>query len=169
VGQRLREAGDGQTGRSGAVGDRLNGFWGTETRAARAGGYLARQDLRKKPIYLRKEFPPCREPTPSGSLSRGVYLIGQGVLRVADADDAVSWGPGLRWGIMGPSLLWRIGGDAGFHGTPHGPDGWLDENSRNPDITPDLKRTITEGVVQEAESFCRATREGRKRVVAWTS
>ena len=71
VGQRLREAGDGQTGRSGAVGDRLNGFWGTETRAARAGGYLARQDLRKKPIYLRKEFPPCREPTPSGSLSRG--------------------------------------------------------------------------------------------------
>ena len=116
-----------------------------------------------------KNFHPVANRLQAALYREVVYLIGQGVLRAADADDAVSWGPGLRWGIMGPSLLWRIGGDAGFHGTPYGPDGWLDENSRNPDITPDLKRTITEGVVQEAESFCRATREGRKRVVAWTS
>ncbi len=41
------------------------------------------------------------------------YLIEQGVLSVADADDAVSWGPGLRWAVMGPSLQWHLGGGAG--------------------------------------------------------
>ena len=42
-----------------------------------------------------------------------LYLIEQGVLSVADADDAVSWGPGLRWGVMGPSLQWHLAGGAG--------------------------------------------------------
>ena len=42
-----------------------------------------------------------------------MYLIQQGVLSVADADDAVSYGPGLRWGVMGPSLQWHLGGGAG--------------------------------------------------------
>jgi carnitine 3-dehydrogenase len=38
-----------------------------------------------------------------------MYLIQQGVLSVADADDAVSYGPGLRWGVIGPSLQWLLG------------------------------------------------------------
>ena len=37
----------------------------------------------------------------------------QGVLSVEDADAAVSWGPGLRWGLMGPNMLWHIGGGEG--------------------------------------------------------
>jgi carnitine 3-dehydrogenase len=41
--------------------------------------------------------------------SEVVYLIGQGVLDVADSDDAVSSGPGLRWGVMGPNFLWHLG------------------------------------------------------------
>ncbi|MFD4621133.1 3-hydroxyacyl-CoA dehydrogenase family protein [Streptomyces sp. NPDC058475] len=32
-----------------------------------------------------------------------VHLIEQGVLDVADSDDAVSWGPGLRWGCRSRS------------------------------------------------------------------
>ena len=35
------------------------------------------------------------------------------MLSVADADDAVSYGPGLRWGVMGPSLQWHLGGGSG--------------------------------------------------------
>ena len=42
-----------------------------------------------------------------------MYLIQQDVLSVEDADVAVSYGPGLRWGVMGPSLQWHIGGGAG--------------------------------------------------------
>jgi hypothetical protein len=32
---------------------------------------------------------------------------------VADADIAVSWGPGLRWGVMGPNMLFHLAGGAG--------------------------------------------------------
>lgn len=49
-----------------------------------------------------KNFHPVANRLQAALYREVVYLIGQGVLRVADADDAVSWGPGLRWG-MGPS------------------------------------------------------------------
>ena len=42
-----------------------------------------------------------------------LYLIEQGVLSVEDTDVAVSYGPGLRWGVMGQSLQWHLGGGAG--------------------------------------------------------
>ena len=32
---------------------------------------------------------------------------------MADADTALSWGPGLRWGIMGSLLLNHLGGGEG--------------------------------------------------------
>src|SRR5205823_7288277 len=68
----------------------------------------------KKPIYLRKEFPGHVANRLQAALYREVlYLIEQDVLSVEDADTAVSWGPGLRWGVMGPSLQWHTGGGAG--------------------------------------------------------
>ena len=68
----------------------------------------------KKPIHLKKELPGHVANRLQSALYREVvYLIGQGVLDVADADDAVSWGPGLRWGVMGPNLLWHLGGGEG--------------------------------------------------------
>ncbi|MDT5257959.1 MAG: hypothetical protein QOD10_3039, partial [Mycobacterium sp.] len=68
----------------------------------------------KKPIHLKKELPGHVANRLQSALYREVvYLIGQGVLDVADADDAVSWGPGLRWGVMGPNLLWHLGGGQG--------------------------------------------------------
>ncbi|MBV8473997.1 MAG: 3-hydroxyacyl-CoA dehydrogenase, partial [Hyphomicrobiales bacterium] len=52
----------------------------------------------KKPIHLRKEMVGHVANRIQGALYREVvYLIEQGVLDVADADAAVSWGPGLRW------------------------------------------------------------------------
>jgi carnitine 3-dehydrogenase len=68
----------------------------------------------KKAIHLRKEVPGHVANRLQSALYREVlYLIEQGVLSVADADDAVSWGPGLRWGVMGPSLQFHLGGGAG--------------------------------------------------------
>ena len=78
-----------------------------------------------------------------------VYLIGQGVLDVADADDAVSWGPGLRWGVMGPNLLWHLGGGQGgiqhFMDTlmPRMAAGW--PGLGNPEFTPELQQQIVNG------------------------
>jgi carnitine 3-dehydrogenase len=109
----------------------------------------------KKPIHLRKELPGHVANRLQAALYREVaYLIEQDVLSVADADDAVSWGPGLRWGVMGPSLQWHIGGGAGGiqHFMQHlmNPLAAMFKVLGNPEMTPDLKRKITEGVLQEA-------------------
>jgi len=113
------------------------------------------KSIGKKAILLRKEVPGHVANRLQSALYREVmYLIEQGVLSVADADDAVSWGPGLRWGVMGPSLQWHIGGGAG--GIKHFMDHLLDPMAAlfkvlgNPEITPALKQAITEGVMQEA-------------------
>src|SRR5213083_2322798 len=101
----------------------------------------------KKAIYLRKELPGHVANRLQAALYREVaYLIQEGVLSVADADDAVSWGPGLRWGVMGPSLQWHVGGGAGGikHFMEHlmDPLGGMMKTLGNPEITPALKKTI---------------------------
>ena len=40
-------------------------------------------------------------------------LVMSGVCTVEDADKAVTFGPGIRWGIMGPSFVFELGGGAG--------------------------------------------------------
>jgi carnitine 3-dehydrogenase len=110
----------------------------------------------KRPIHLKKELPGHVANRIQAALYREVvYLIEQGVLDVADADDAVSWGPGLRWGVMGPSLLWHLGGGEG--GIQHFMDTLMDPMATrmwpalgNPQLTPELKRKIVDGVLEEA-------------------
>ncbi|WP_037411107.1 3-hydroxyacyl-CoA dehydrogenase NAD-binding domain-containing protein [Candidatus Solirubrobacter pratensis] len=109
----------------------------------------------KKPVRLRKELPGHVANRLQAALYREVvHLIDQGVLGVADADDAVSWGPGLRWGVMGPSLLWHLGGGEGgiqhFMDTLMGPMAAMWPALGNPQVTPELEHKIVEGVVAEA-------------------
>jgi carnitine 3-dehydrogenase len=109
----------------------------------------------KRPIHLKKEMPGHVANRLQSALYREVvYLIGQGVLDVADADDAVSWGPGLRWGVMGPNLLWHLGGGQG--GIEHFMDTLMPRmaaawpNLGSPEFTPELQRKIVNGVLDEA-------------------
>jgi 3-hydroxyacyl-CoA dehydrogenase len=109
----------------------------------------------KKPIRLRKEIPGHVANRLQIALYKEVlYLIEQDVLSVTDVDDAVSWGPGLRWGIMGPNLQFHLAGGAG--GMKHFMEGVFTglapvmDNLGNPQITPELKQKVTEGVLQEA-------------------
>jgi 3-hydroxyacyl-CoA dehydrogenase len=109
----------------------------------------------KKPIYLRKEFPGHAANRLQAALYREVvYLIEQGVLSVQEADAVVSWGPGLRWGVMGPNLLWHIGGGEG--GIHHFMDTLMDplfalmKDLGNPQMTAELRETIIKGVMEEA-------------------
>jgi 3-hydroxyacyl-CoA dehydrogenase len=110
----------------------------------------------KKPIHLKKELPGHVANRIQSALYREVlYLIQQGVLDVTDADDAVSWGPGLRWGVMGPSLLWHLGGGQGgiqhFMDTlmPRMAAGW--PRLGNPEFTPEVAQQIVDGVLEEAD------------------
>jgi 3-hydroxyacyl-CoA dehydrogenase len=68
----------------------------------------------KKPIHLRKEVVGHVANRLQAAIYREVVnLIKLGVVDVADADTAVCWGPGLRWGVMGPNTLFHLGGGQG--------------------------------------------------------
>jgi 3-hydroxyacyl-CoA dehydrogenase len=68
----------------------------------------------KRTIQLRKEVPGHVANRLQAALSREVYhLVSDGVISAADADTALCWGPGLRWGVMGSLLLNHLGGGQG--------------------------------------------------------
>jgi len=109
----------------------------------------------KKPILLRKEMPGHVANRLQLALYREVlYLIEQDVLGVADADDAVSWGPGLRWGVMGPNLQFHLAGGSG--GIQHFLEGVFAglapvfKSLGDPSINAELKQKIAQGVLKEA-------------------
>jgi 3-hydroxyacyl-CoA dehydrogenase len=112
----------------------------------------------KKPIHVRKEVVGHVANRLQAALYREiVYLIEQGVLDVADSDAAVCWGPGLRWGLMGPNLLFHLGGGPG--GIQHfmeqftGPlAAWWKDLGTITEFSPEVKQTIVNGVLKEANS-----------------
>jgi len=109
----------------------------------------------KKPVRLYKALPGHVANRFQAALYKEVlYLVQQGVLSVADADVAVCYGPGIRWGVMGPSLQWHIGGGEG--GIKHFMEHLMDplagmmKTLGTPDITPQLKQTVVDAVLKEA-------------------
>jgi 3-hydroxyacyl-CoA dehydrogenase len=109
----------------------------------------------KNPIHLRKELPGHVANRLQAALYREMlYLIEQDVLSVEEADTAVSYGPGLRWGVMGQSLQWHLGGGAG--GIKHFMEQLMDplaammKTLGDPQVSPELKQTIADGVMREA-------------------
>jgi 3-hydroxyacyl-CoA dehydrogenase len=111
--------------------------------------------LGKKTVRLKKEVPGHVANRLAAALLREVmYLVNEDVISVGDADAAVSYGPGLRWGVMGPLMLYHLGGGAG------GIDHWFDQFTGpitswwnvlgNPQITPNLRAKVTAGVMDEA-------------------
>lgn len=72
------------------------------------------QMIDKEPVVLQKEALGfiCNR------IQMAVYrevcdLVMNGVCTIEDADKAVTYGPGLRWAIMGPSLVFELGGGEG--------------------------------------------------------
>jgi 3-hydroxyacyl-CoA dehydrogenase len=111
--------------------------------------------LGKRPIRLRRELPGHAANRLQAALWReAVHLVDTGVLSVADADAAVAWGPGLRWALMGPHLVFHLGGGAGGmeHFLAHlaGPFSRWWEDLGQPVLTPELRAKLIEGVKQEA-------------------
>ncbi len=113
--------------------------------------------LGKRAIHVRKEVPGHVANRLQAALWREVvHLVDEEVVSVADVDAAVSLGPGLRWGAMGPVMLLHLGA---------GPEGGLGKLLEhlggpieswwkalgNPTVhTPNLKEKLIEGVLEEA-------------------
>jgi carnitine 3-dehydrogenase len=125
----------------------------SEATIARAMAFYA--DIGKKPVRLYKSLPGHVANRFQAALYKEVlYLVQQGVLSVADADVAVCYGPGIRWGVMGPSLQWHVGGGQG--GIQHFMEHLMDplqammKTLGTPEITPQLKQTVVDAVLKEA-------------------
>jgi 3-hydroxyacyl-CoA dehydrogenase len=111
--------------------------------------------LGKRTIRLHKEVPGHVANRLQAALWREVvHLVATGVVSVADADAAVCWGPGLRWGVMGPTLLFHLGGGAG--GIEHFMDQFIGPMTAwwkvlgTPEITDAVRRKMVAGVLEEA-------------------
>lgn len=115
------------------------------------------RSIGRRPIHVRKEVLGHVANRLQAALYREVAnLIEQKVVDVSDADTAVCWGAGLRWGIMGPNLLFHLGGGAGGihyfmeHLAHPIAECWKDLGT--PELTPELQKTIIDGVLKEVGS-----------------
>jgi 3-hydroxyacyl-CoA dehydrogenase len=113
--------------------------------------------LGKRPVRLYKELSGHVANRLQAAIIREVYyLVSEGVLSAADADTALSWGPGLRWGIMGNMLLNHLGGGQG--GIEHflqqftGPlTAWWNALGQ-PVLTPEVQKKLVDSVHAEVGS-----------------
>jgi carnitine 3-dehydrogenase len=113
--------------------------------------------LGKRTVRLNKEVPGHVANRLQAALAREVYyLVADGVVSVADVDTALSWGPGLRWGIMGQVLLNHLGGGQG--GIEHffqqftGPMTAWWKVLGSPQLTPEVQKKLIDGVHAEVGS-----------------
>lgn len=68
----------------------------------------------KAPVRLRREATGHLANRMSAALWReAVHLVASGIASVADVDRAIRFGPGLRWAVDGPHMLYHLGGGPG--------------------------------------------------------
>ena len=103
----------------------------------------------KRPINPKKEVKGHIANRLQAALWREAFhLVAIGAASVADIDDAIAYGPGLRWAVLGPFMnLHFSGGDGGMrHVLDHlgGPiESWW-EDLGSPSLTPELKTQIVD-------------------------
>jgi carnitine 3-dehydrogenase len=111
----------------------------------------------KHPIHIKKEVKGHVANRLQVALWReAIHLVAEGVVSVADADAAITYGPGLRWALMGPHLTFHLAGGEG--GMKHFMDhlgaanqSWMDDLGQTR-LTPEVQKTIIDGVAEEAGS-----------------
>src|ERR1700735_3234769 len=103
----------------------------------------------QRTVRLNKEMPGHVANRLQAALAREVYyLIAEGVVSAADVDTALSWGPGLRWGIMGNMMLNHLGGGPGgiehFFAQFRGPMTAWWKTLGSPVLTPEVQKKLTD-------------------------
>jgi carnitine 3-dehydrogenase len=111
----------------------------------------------QRTVRVNKEMPGHVANRLQAALAREVYyLVAEGVVSAADVDTALSWGPGLRWGVMGNMMLNHLGGGPG--GIEHffqqftGPMTAWWKTLGSPVLTPDVQKKLIDSVHAEVAS-----------------
>lgn len=111
------------------------------------------EGIGKKAVRVRREVVGHVANRLQAALMREVmYLLQEDVVGLSDIDKAVSYGPGLRWGVMGPGMLFHLGGGEG--GVQHMTDHLLEPMmswyaKSDPVIDDGLKRKLVEETNRE--------------------
>lgn len=110
----------------------------------------------KKPILVRAELPGHVANRLQAAMWQEAYsLVERGVVTVSDIDTAISYGPGLRWAILGPLAQQSLSGGAGGmrHVLDHlGPpqEVWMHDLGQV-HLGEDLKEKLISGVDEELQ------------------
>jgi len=109
----------------------------------------------KHVIKLKKELPGFIAGRMQEAMWREMlHMVTNGEATVEEIDEAVAYGPGLRWAIMGPGMVYHLGGGEG--GMAHvldqfGPSlKWPWTRLEAPELTNDLRQRLIAGCEAEA-------------------
>jgi 3-hydroxyacyl-CoA dehydrogenase len=111
----------------------------------------------RRTVRINKELPGHVANRLQAAIGREVYyLVAEGVVSAAGIDTALSWGPGLRWGIMGNMMLNHLGGGPGgiehFFAQFAGPMTAWWKTLGSPELTPEVQRKLIDSVHAEVGS-----------------
>lgn len=109
----------------------------------------------KAPLVLKKEVPGFIATRLQEAVWReALHMISNGEASVEDIDFAIVNGPGPRWAMMGPCLIYHIGGGEGgmaYCLDQFGPALKLPWSRLDaPELTPELREALIEGALREA-------------------
>ncbi|MCX4144242.1 MULTISPECIES: 3-hydroxyacyl-CoA dehydrogenase NAD-binding domain-containing protein [Paraburkholderia] len=127
----------------------------SETTIQRAADFYT--SIGQRTVRVNKEMPGHVANRLQAALAREVYyLVAEGVVSAADVDTALSWGPGLRWGVMGNMMLNHLGGGPGgiehFFQQFSGPMAAWWKTLGSPELTPEVQKKLIDGVHAEVGS-----------------
>ncbi len=125
--------------------------------AAIAGAMAFYRGLGMRPLRVRKEVPGYISDRLQEAIWReALHMVADGTASTDEIDDAIIYGPGLRWAFMGPCLTFHLaGGDAGMTHMleQFGPALKLPwTRLEAPELTDELIRRMVEGTRSQAGS-----------------
>lgn len=109
-------------------------------------------DLGKKPIVIRNEVPGFIANRLQAVVMREMMdLVSKGVVSMEDAETALTFGPAIRWAIVGPGQIFELGGgEAGIEGILEhiGPsmESWLEDVADWTEMSESIKKETVDGV-----------------------
>jgi carnitine 3-dehydrogenase len=109
----------------------------------------------KRPLRLTRELPGFVGNRLQEAMWReALHMVAAGEATVEEIDQAITYGPGLRWAQMGPCLTFHLaGGSAGMeYMLDHFGAALLEPWTRlqAPPLTPDLRERMVDGCLREA-------------------
>ena len=110
----------------------------------------------KRPLRLTRELPGFVGNRLQEALWReALHMVAAGEATVEEIDEAIAYGPGLRWAQMGPCLTFHLAGgsDGMAHMLDHFGAALLEPWTRlqAPPLTPQLRERMVAGCLREAD------------------